>query len=594
MFRGNEVYEIFETTLIEVILGLYSVFGHAAQPIFSAGFHLAILFYFVFAFKTGIGTVGYKTMFTGLLLSMNFNFITNMESYEEYLIALVFDTPKEIAEFIISANANNLGLKIPSETNMSQLYSMIYDNLIEQAGNDDRWMSVLPTYDAFIIYLAALVVYITYLQYWLVQFAFLSNVVIYMLFSPAVIMLSAFSESRNVFFEWFRAVLTVMLYPVIATCIIYLVNELIFRLALDYQSLENSSSPIPSGIIILIGLIACFSFSKVAEIANSLTRGNVSSKGSNPFQIGRDIIGATAKGISAAASAARAGKAAYGAGKAGISSAKEMLGGMRSDGGGESSGAGDVPQLPAPPVFLPHIPVEEYRNLGQPEPPPFSVQKMPDDNPQTQGSSSQSGSGATGADRIIEGTLASSETVQSSQSSTASQQQQTQEASHSSHTSSDMKEKKSASQQTPQAPSNMPAFPSFSAQSESVPQKTHERSQNFAQQSKQKTNEKETNQQLQKEKASDRPPMDLPPLDLYDNMPSFAQNDERPPLDLYDNMPSFAQNDERPPLDLYDNMPSFQQDQKDFEVGNPVPKTPEVKTNLPKKDNKDIEPNISV
>ena len=81
MFRMHEIYEVLEKIFIEIIFNLYEVFGFAAQPVFSAGFHLAIVFYFVFVFKTGLGTTGYKTLFTGLLLSMNFNFITNLESF---------------------------------------------------------------------------------------------------------------------------------------------------------------------------------------------------------------------------------------------------------------------------------------------------------------------------------------------------------------------------------------------------------------------------------------------------------------------------------------------------------------------------------
>ena len=405
MFRAHEVYDVIESIFIEIILNLYEVVGLASQPFFKAGFSLAVVGYMLFVFKTGIGTAGYKTLLTGLLLTMNFQFITNLSSYEGYLVSLVFDTPKEFAEFFMSANAHSLGLSTPEQTDMSQLYGSIFSNLIERAGDDELWSMYLPSFKAVLIYVAALSMFASYMMYWLVQFAFLFNILAYMVLSPIVIMLSAFNETRQVFFEWLRSVVTYMLYPVIATAIIYVINEMIFKLVLDGQYIENNQSPFPSGVIILISLIACASFSKVAEIANSLTRGSVSGKGSNPFEVGKSAINSTVKGASIASKAIQGTiGAGYGAvdmaqtaGSAIAQGARKYNDMMRSD---SSTGASN----PEPPtVSIPHVPDEAYRTgdhglLPTPvQPEPYSPQQFQEtgSQPSQDATSSQKSSTTT-------------------------------------------------------------------------------------------------------------------------------------------------------------------------------------------------------
>ena len=231
-----------------------------------------------------------------------------------------------------------------------------------------------------------------------------------------------------------------------------------------------------------------------------------------------------------------AAQAGYSMAKAGMEKMNETQAGTS-----QSGGSGESEQQPSdPPVHTPHIPAEEYRNLRSKEPQsePFSVQSM---NPMPQSS---------------QNTEKQSDSTQQSSQNTEKQSDSTQQSSQNTEKQSDSAQQSSQGSSSTQQFSAQKEYSNSKDQSQSQTQQNTEKESNQSQETKQSTH------------SSQQEQADLPPLDAYQRMNQMPKNDP-PTLEVETNQ-TFQNNES--------------QTKQDFEIGNPIPKTPEIKTNLPKKD----------
>lgn len=270
---GDEIYEALSGILHAIFFELYRYFIGDYKVIFISLSNMMICFYFILGFKGMLGETLIKVISTCFFLVVVFNLALNVDLFQDWVYDHVFDIPSKISNLILKSNVP--GFHSANDVSTSSLYNGLFNSLY------DKMSSLSFIKSNFSILLVApisiAVVFIVYLRYWYIQIRYCVLMTIHLIMGVCVIPLVSFRETRHVFFEWIRQMFTLMMYPVVSTIIMLIMNNIIFSLTKDEQKVINIDQMGSIAIIavILLGFIIFFLLKETEVIATALTRGTM-------------------------------------------------------------------------------------------------------------------------------------------------------------------------------------------------------------------------------------------------------------------------------------------------------------------------------
>ncbi|MBU2645525.1 hypothetical protein KKI24_12530 [bacterium] len=379
IFFADEIYASIEGVLNGVFGSLYGEFTAGLKIVINSLFHLFIIFYAAMAIKSGVASSIFSLARTILLLLTTFNISFNLSSFKFWAFDTVMHLPTHAAAFFVGTTISGFipNFKPLSSLSTSLVFNRLFLILINRADKTRGGLSGIPSVEGLYLYLVAILLVVLYFLFWLIQFNFLIQGSIYMIIGIPVIVLASFKQTQSIFFEWLRAVVTLMLYPLIAAIVIFLVLNMLLPLSSDAVHIIKTEDITGSAIgkTFVVILFGFFTLKQVPAMAAVLTRGHMTT--ANPIDFTKNAI-KTATAAFGAASAA-IGAAAGAAQKATADPGSSNLGASRA--GFNRSGSS-----PSPIVLLP---------------PPGGIQKGEKTSgsgaPSASGSSHSSGSAAFGS-----------------------------------------------------------------------------------------------------------------------------------------------------------------------------------------------------
>lgn len=292
IFFADEVYDALSGILKIVFTNIYSDFSTSVHVSINAIFHFFIVFYAFMALKTGIVGSLLTIARTIFLLLITFNLSFNLSSFNDWIYDFVMDFPVHVAGYFVNSTISSLvpGFKPPESFNTSELFAKLCSILLSRA--QASWdaapgMNIFPPGASMYLFFVVIIICILYMAYWLIQFNFLVQASIYMIIGIPVILLASFRQTQSIFFEWLRAVITLMLYPVFASVVIFLVINVLAPLSGDSKNIINDSHVTLStiGTLFCIVVFGIYALKQIPSMAAVMTRGSMTA--GNPIQFAK-------------------------------------------------------------------------------------------------------------------------------------------------------------------------------------------------------------------------------------------------------------------------------------------------------------------
>ena len=282
---------------------IFTDFSASVKISLNAIFHFFIVFYAFMAIRVGIIGSLFQIARTILLLLITFNLSFNFDEFKNWIYTFVMEFPLQIAAFFVNSTLSSVipGFQSPESLNTSQLFSKLSNILIIRAkASGSSTLSVLPSFEAMYLYAIVGLIFVLYMMFWLIQFNFLIQASVYMVIGVPVLLLASFRQTQSIFVEWIRAIATLMLYPVFASIVIFVILNIILPLTPDVENILNDSQITLSatGTLICALVFGIYAMKNIPNMAAVLTRGHMTA--GNPLQFAKqaaiDLTQLSAKG----------------------------------------------------------------------------------------------------------------------------------------------------------------------------------------------------------------------------------------------------------------------------------------------------------
>lgn len=303
IFFANDVYASVDGILFAIFDGLYGEFTTGLKVMMNALFHLFIIAYAILAIRSGIIASIFALARTIFLLLLTFNLSFNISTFKFWAYDLIMTLPTKAATFFVGTTISSLipNFKPLESFDTSDVFNKLFLILVNRADATKSGMLDLPSFPGLYLYFVAFMVVLLYFMFWLIQFNFLIQASVYMIIGIPVIVLASFKQTQSVFFEWLRAVVTLMLYPLIAAIVIFLIINLLMPLTEDAVHIvaeeHMTGSAIGKTFVVLI--FGIYTLKQVPHMAAVLTRGHMTT--GNPVS----FAGSAVKTVGSALNSAR-------------------------------------------------------------------------------------------------------------------------------------------------------------------------------------------------------------------------------------------------------------------------------------------------
>jgi hypothetical protein len=281
IFFADQVYDSLSGIMKVVFTEIYSDFSTSVRVSLNAVFHFFIVFYAFMALRTGIVGSLLSIARTILLLLITFNLSFNFEDFKSWIYDFVMEFPVHIAGFFVNSTISSLipGFRSPESFNTSRLFAQLCTILLNRAKASWEGASGFFSISPAAIYLVLVVIFICilYFAYWLIQFNFLMQASIYMIIGVPILLMASFKQTQSIFFEWARAMITLMLYPIFASIVIFIIINVLLPLSGDSENIINDSHVGLStiGTIVCTVVFGIYAMRQIPAMAAVLTRGHM-------------------------------------------------------------------------------------------------------------------------------------------------------------------------------------------------------------------------------------------------------------------------------------------------------------------------------
>jgi len=290
VFFADNVYKTYNAILFAIFEGIYLDFSVSLRIVLNSLFHLFIVIYAFLAIKSGIISSIFSIARTIGLLLLTFNISFNYSTFKTWVFEFIIDFPTDVATYFTSSTISALipGFKPPESYNTSQVFAQLTDILIRRAQSTNSGFANLPSFEGVYLYVMAIMVVILYFMFWIIQFSFLVQVSLYLIIGIPILMLASFRETQQIFFEWLRAVVTLMLYPILASILIFLLLNIMAPLLIDIKNIVNDAQVglSAAGTLFTTLVFGIYSIKFIPSMAAVLTRGTMTT--GNPLGFVKD------------------------------------------------------------------------------------------------------------------------------------------------------------------------------------------------------------------------------------------------------------------------------------------------------------------
>jgi len=297
VFFADTIYDSFNGILFTIFNAIYGDFSSALRVFLNTLFHFFIIIYAFLAVRSGIITSAFSILRTIGLLLITFNLSFNYQTFKTWVFEFIIDFPTDVASYFVSSTISSMvpGFKPPESFSTSQMFGQLSNTLIKRAQASNITKLGLdtgfPSFEGAYLYFIVILVVILYFAFWIIQFNFLVQVSIYLIIGIPILMLASFKETQQIFFEWLRAVVTLMLYPILASIIMFLILNMILPLTNDVKNIVNDSQVglSATGTLFCVLIFGIYSMRFIPAMAAVLTRGHMTT--GNPIQFAQQAAG---------------------------------------------------------------------------------------------------------------------------------------------------------------------------------------------------------------------------------------------------------------------------------------------------------------
>lgn len=274
LFFADSIYGSMALVLNYIFINLFTAFTSGYKEVIRGVFHLALLIYFLLGLKGHLKQTAISTLKTCAMLLITFNITIDLDVYREYIYDYFFMFPKQVQQFFFGIRLP--GFKMPEELNMDNLYYIMCKEIWGEAKSAASYLDMLGSAIRYIINgFVVVMIYVYYIAYWIIQLVFLFMMFMYMVVGIPLLVTVSFKGTSHVFYEWLRGMFTVVLYPVFATLIVYIVNNFLFWSAQDLTKMVETESDMAGPVVVTLTVIifGIFFLRQVPNFAATLTRG---------------------------------------------------------------------------------------------------------------------------------------------------------------------------------------------------------------------------------------------------------------------------------------------------------------------------------
>jgi len=307
LFFADAAYEDLSGSLNFIFEALFKTVTGTSNSSFrfalNSAFSLSMIVYIFKSLRSGLGSLFMQAVFTAVLLTTSYSVVTNIDTFNTYVLNIVFDLPATIQDYLLSVNLP--GFMDLGDQKLDS--SLIYATVCRLVGKHTQELSLWKGDFNVIFYSITfqILVFIFYMVYWFIMFTYLFQATLLVMLGIFIFPMGAFPGTRQVFFEWIRSLFTILLLPVMACFVMFIVNNFAYPLVQDmkYMRSDFDIASVASGRFLFFVILGMYMLKKASDIAAMLTRGSSPGSGagavtgmlSSMFQRGSQSLSNLAK-----------------------------------------------------------------------------------------------------------------------------------------------------------------------------------------------------------------------------------------------------------------------------------------------------------